>query len=212
MFGALYQSIMGHPLVYNKIRPFFLGGLDLSPFYNQITPDERSVILDVGCGTGNALDYLSTFARYEGFDTDPVAIRSARARPDLPSNVSFEDCYCTKEHVAALNPSHVLLCGVLHHLTDEEAVNIMKMATEQPAFQRLFTLDIVMLPGASHALSNTLASLDRGKHVRKPEGYRKLIESAGLSIQSELLPWNHPKRHVARYFVTTAVSRGRAQT
>ena len=205
MFGGAYQAILGHPLVYNKIRPFFLGGLDLSPFYNQIESDEQSVILDIGCGTGNALDYLTTYARYQGFDTDPNAIRAARARPDLPEHVTFEDRHCTNEDVAALNPSHVLLCGVLHHLTDDEAVSIMKMATSHPSFTRLATLDIVLLQGTSHMLSNVLARLDRGSYVRRPEAYRQLIRAAGLSIQSEKLPWSHPTRHVARYFVTTAV-------
>ena len=73
------QQVMGHPFVYDVIRPMAVGGVDLSPLYDQIE-DPDAVILDVGCGTGSALRYLQRFERYTGMDTDPVAVEHARSR------------------------------------------------------------------------------------------------------------------------------------
>ena len=79
----------------------------------------------------------------------------------------------------------------------------MRAAAASPRFKSMFTLDVVYLPGTRHALSNALAKFDRGKHVRKPEGYERLISAAGLRRAKTKLFWNHPSRRLARYFTTT---------
>jgi hypothetical protein len=65
------------------------------------------------------------------------------------------------------------------------------------------TLDIVYLPGLEHVASNVFAALDRGRHCRRPDGYRELARRAGLRVVRENMPWNHPTRRRARYFVMT---------
>jgi len=86
----LLRRALGAPSVYNRIRPLAVGGIDLSPFYRRLGADGASVILDVGCGTGDALNYLDGYARYVGFDTDEIAIRSARKRFGSRADVAFE--------------------------------------------------------------------------------------------------------------------------
>ena len=68
----LYQRVLGTPFVYNLVRPFAVGGIDMSPFYDRVQASAADVVLDVGCGTGDALRYLTDFARYEGIDTDEI--------------------------------------------------------------------------------------------------------------------------------------------
>jgi hypothetical protein len=34
---SLYQRILGHPFVFNQIRPLFVGGIDWSPFMKRST-------------------------------------------------------------------------------------------------------------------------------------------------------------------------------
>jgi SAM-dependent methyltransferase len=204
---GLVARVLGHPVVYNHVRPALLGGLDLSPLYARAEAENDDVILDIGCGTGDALRYVPRFAQYLGVDTDPIAVRAAAERHRARANARFEARECTREDVLALSPTVVIMAGLLHHVPDELAVSLFRMVTASPRLRRIVTLDIVYLPGVEHALSNLLARLDRGRHCRSPAGYRALVGSAGLTLTDETLLWNHPRRHIARYFVMTVEPR-----
>jgi SAM-dependent methyltransferase len=197
----LAARILGLPIVYNHLRPLLLGGLDLSGLYERANAGSDDVILDIGCGTGDALRYVDSYGRYLGLDTDPVAVQAAQERHRARPNARFETRECTEADVLELSPTIVIMAGLLHHVPDELGVSLLEMAARSERLRRIVTLDIVYLPGAEHAVSNALARFDRGRHCRNPAGYRALVERAGLRISEETLLWNHPKRHVARYFV-----------
>ena len=78
---SLYQRLLGHPFVYNHIRPFVVGGVDWSPLYNNLEAGPEDVILDVGCGTGIAHDYLPGFAAYHGYAPIPSPLTSPVKKP-----------------------------------------------------------------------------------------------------------------------------------
>src|SRR4029077_9321231 len=87
---SLYDRILGHPFVYNYIRPCVVGGIDMSPVYERLGADAGASVLDVGCGTGDALNSLRAFERYLGVDVDPIAIRHARERYGSRVEARFE--------------------------------------------------------------------------------------------------------------------------
>src|SRR6185295_1300239 len=182
------QQLMGHPFVYDVIRPLAVGGVDLSPLYDQIR-DPDAVILDVGCGTGSALRYLQQFCSYVGMDTDPVAIEHARSR-HASSRVSFSTQICTPQDVRRVQPTDVVLAGVLHHLSDEEAIGLLSSLPESPRLQQVLTADIVFLPG--HPLGNLLASLDRGRFCRSEQGYLELVRRSRLRVRSSFVARSSP--------------------
>ena len=201
----LHQKILGIPFVYNHVRPWVLGGIDLSPLYRQLEVTAQDVILDIGCGTGDALNYIDGFARYLGIDTDPVAIASAQSHYGQKPNVQFECKECKEEDVCALGPTLVVMAGLLHHLTDPQAIELLQLAGKAPGVRRAVTLDIVFLDGREHWVNNGFAAMDRGRHCRRVEGYRTLVERAGLRLVSDQLIWGDPRRHRARYFIMTLV-------
>jgi len=205
---GLSARILGHPLVYNHVRPALLGGLDLSGLYERAAVGSDEVILDIGCGTGDALRYVRDYREYFGLDTDPIAIQAAAERHKDRANARFEARECTQADVLELAPTVVIMAVLLHHYPDDLGVTLFQMAARSPRLRRIVTLDIVYLRGFQHALSNTLARFDRGKYCREPDGYRRLVERAGLTLSAETLLWNHPKRHVARYFVMTVAAPG----
>ena len=86
---SLYERILGHPFVYNRIRPLVVG-IDMSTFYAHAGVGAGDVVLDVGCGTGDALRYLPAFERYVGLDTDARALEFARAAHGDRPATTFE--------------------------------------------------------------------------------------------------------------------------
>lgn len=87
---GLYRKILGHPFVYDQIRPHVGGGIDMRPVYDLLPPAARAFVLDVGCGTDDALRYLDTFEPCLGVGTDAVAIDAAMKREGHKPNVRFE--------------------------------------------------------------------------------------------------------------------------
>lgn len=201
----LHQKLLGHPFVYNKVRPFVIGGIDMSPVYARLELKPSDSVLDIGCGTGDALNYLSGYTRYLGADTDAVAIESAKQRHGARANTEFRCGLITPEEVQELQPTVVVLAGLLHHLSDEIANSVLRLSAA-PSVRRIVTQDIVYLSGVEHWVSNAFAALDRGRFCRRPDGYRELVRRAGIPLVADDLIWADTKSRRARYFVMTLVS------
>lgn len=198
---SLYQTLLGHPFVYNHVRPFVVGGVDNTTAYRALGAGADDVVLDVGCGTGDAMNYLGDIAGYHGFDTDPVAIEFARkqAAKTNRGRWQFEVGIVDRAVIDRLAPTRVMLCGLLHHLSDEQAVDLLRAAATASSVKRIATCDVVYLPGKH--LSNLFAWLDRGRFVRNVAGYRSLIARAGLRIVEEKVVPSHPTNGRAEYLV-----------
>lgn len=196
---SLYDRILGHPFVYHHVRPLVVG-IDYTPQYEALDVRSDDRVLDIGCGGGDALRYLERFETYHGFDTDEVAISFARQRPEAARpNVHFATVLVSSTTFEEIRPTRVMMNGLLHHLDDEDAIELLKMCAATDAVQRVVTNDTVYLPG--EPLNNIMARLDRGRFVRNIEGYRNLTSRAGLTIAREEVVRSHPTRGIARYWV-----------
>jgi len=184
--GKFYQKIMGKPLVYDYLRPLFLGGITVKPAYDWLNPVDNEVILDVGCGTGVALSYLTGFSQYHGFDTDEIALAALKERYGNVSNVNIYNRHVTQSAVEQINPHKVLMMGLLHHVNDEVAISLLQSMTRSKNLIKIVSIDVFYGKGAKHLTSNALASLDRGKFIRTPEGYKELLKSTTLHIHDEM--------------------------
>jgi SAM-dependent methyltransferase len=197
---GLYNRILGHPFVYKNIRPLVVGGIDMSAAYRSLQTDASSVVLDIGCGTGAALGYLNkSFQTYVGIDIDEVAIRFARERHRNEPNVSFECRMCRDRDMVEIQPSHVVLAGLLHHLDDKTSIELLEMVQKSPRLVRALTIDIVYLKGA--LVNNLLARLDRGKFCRYEEQYYDLVSKSGMSRAAAEITRSHPDSERVKYLV-----------
>jgi SAM-dependent methyltransferase len=197
---SLYQRLLGSPFVYNKVRPLVVGGIDMSASYGNLGAGPGDVVVDVGCGTGDALTYLAAFAAYHGFDTDEIALAHARERAtQRPDRAQIHLHARTFEvtDATALAPTRVMLSGLLHHLSDDEATALLSLLARTPSVVRIATNDPVYLPGQT--ISNLFAWADRGKHVRTQGGYLSLVERAGLHVIKNEVVRSHPTRGRALY-------------
>jgi hypothetical protein len=154
------------------------------------------------------LRYLREFRSYLGVDTDPVAIRFAEQRFGTQPHVAFECRHCKDEDIQRLQPTDVLLCGVLHHMPDDVADGLLRLAAGSPQLRRIVTSDIVFLP--NEPVSNLFARLDRGRFCRRPEDYVALAEAAGLRVKESEVVRCHPRTGLAKYWMMTLERAGGA--
>ncbi len=196
---SLVQRILGNPWVFEHVRPLAVGGVDMSHAYHRLGCDDDSVVLDIGCGTGDALKHLHRFASYLGIDTDARAIEFATARWKERPDARFDCRLCTGTDLREGAPTHVALIGLLHHLTDAESVELLRLIRESPRLVRAVALDIVYLP--RRPFNNLMARLDRGHHCRTPAGYLELARAAGLEVADQYLARSHPTRGLVQYHV-----------
>ena len=202
---GLYRKILGHPFVYDQVRPRVVGGIDMGPLYGRLDGDASKAVLDVGCGTGDALRHLRGFEAYLGIDTDPVAIAAARTRHADKPGARFEERLLEARDIADLAPTGVVLAGVLHHLDNDAAVAVLRLAASSPRLVRVVTSDIVFLPGM--VFNNVLAMMDRGRFCRHPDAYADLARRAGLEVVSGDLMRSSPSNAKVQYFVMSLVPR-----
>jgi len=180
-------------------------------FYRRLVFDERRQtayvqryvrasagdrILDIGCGPADVLESLPLGVRYEGFDLSEAYIDQARRR--WKNRGTF---HCARvDDAAVAEPGAydlVLSYGVLHHLDDDEAVALFKVARRalKPG-GRLVTTDPCYVPGQSR-LARYMVSKDRGRNVRDERGYltlaRQVFRDVTAHVRHDLLriPYTH---------------------
>jgi SAM-dependent methyltransferase len=156
-------------------------------------------VLDIGCGPAAFYSRYRDVAglEYVGIEPNEAYVKDAEQRLsgiELHTGTVPE----VRERVSGLFDL-VVLEGVLHHIDDATAIEALSFAGERLAIGgRIVALDPVLLP-RQNPIARALAILDRGKHVRTLDGYRKLaagalpnatVEVRALSGQLRM-PYNH---------------------
>jgi 2-polyprenyl-3-methyl-5-hydroxy-6-metoxy-1,4-benzoquinol methylase len=152
----------------------------------HIRAEEGDRILDIGCGTGEILRYMPR-VDYLGFDMDEKFVRAANEsyghRGTFLCQALGKD---TVEQFSAFDI--VCATGVLHHLDDNEAIELFRLAQKalKPG-RRLVTLDSCFVDGQSF-LSRFTSSIDRGKYVRKSNEYVELASQVFREVKPTIYP------------------------
>jgi SAM-dependent methyltransferase len=131
-------------------------------------------VLDLGCGPGDILQYLPA-VHYVGYDINPRYIERARRR--FAGRGEFH-CGAVHEGLESGGGYDVVIAhGILHHLDDRAAGALFRVARRAlRAGGRLVTFDGCFEPAQS-AAARFFLSIDRGRHVRTPEGYERLARA-----------------------------------
>ena len=184
---SVRDAIIGIPFVYNLVRPLVVGGIDMGPVLSPLRVKGTDTVVDVGCGTGIALEHLPRFARYVGFDTDRRALDAARKRAVQRAGkggagemIEFREKPLERCDVEELDPDVAIFAGLLHHLDDETCERLLALLLSSARLRSVVTLDVTFLPG--RFVNNLLTILDRGQHPRHPGAYNWLAERSGFHV------------------------------
>jgi SAM-dependent methyltransferase len=161
----------------DRLRYRCLQELDLQP---------GEVVLDVGCGPAYYFERLPKGIRYYGFDTSPKYIEYARKK--WGDRAEFRTEIFTEEHVAELPPINaVMLLGLLHHLSDEQARTLLGLAGRALApGGRVISVDTCFEPNQGR-ISRWMSANDRGEHVREPASFVALATEFFADVNGEVV-------------------------
>jgi SAM-dependent methyltransferase len=146
-----------------------------------VHPQPGQRLLDFGCGNGRLVPYLRG-TEYVGVDGNQSYIDAASAEYGSPT-VHFICGDLLNLGSLAIKPvDTVASIGVLHHLDDNVAEAALRsaLAMLRPG-GRLITMDPCFEPSQA-SIARVLMALDRGRYVRHPADYRRLVERAGGSV------------------------------
>lgn len=166
----------------------------VSAQYIRATPG--ALILDVGCGTGEMLEFLPSGVHYVGFDMSEPYITSAKTRYGEKARFECMDV----AHSSALgivNADVALAFGLLHHLDDAEVIRLLiDLKNIVRPGGRVVTVDPTLFEG-QNTIASFLAKRDRGRNVRSPTDYALLVRSVFSEMQHEVrsdllrIPYSH---------------------
>lgn len=133
-------------------------------------------VLDVGCGPGFVVDYLPS-VDYVGIDTDERYIRHARRK--YGDVAEFHCVELTEKNAHSFGKFDlVMLNGVLHHLDDSQALDLLMLLRNcMTENGRIVTLDGCYREKIS-PVSRFLLRHDRGEFVRHENEYVGLAKRA----------------------------------
>ena len=159
-----------------------------------VRPFPGCTILDIGCGPADILAYLPE-VNYHGFDVSDAYI--ARAGTQFGQRGQFHCKELTFSDIENMPKADIVFAlGLLHHLDDETALNVMRLAHQalKPG-GRLLTFDPCFDAG-QNMMSRFLVSIDRGQNVRTMAGYESIasavFESPRLEVRHRAwIPYTH---------------------
>ena len=162
---------------------------------NYVKPKSGDRLLDIGCGPGDILNYLPS-VDYTGFDISPEYIAAAEKRFGSRGRFFCGDVGATSQPEEG-GYDIALATGVVHHLDDEVAGRLFKLAMRALRPEgRLITFDGCYESGQS-SFARWMLDHDRGKFVRTQAEYRELASATFSrveeSVRNDLLrvPYTH---------------------
>ncbi|NND81384.1 MAG: class I SAM-dependent methyltransferase [Gammaproteobacteria bacterium] len=190
------RSILANPPVYDRFQWLMGGKGDRRDFVDKfIKPVGTDRILDIGCGTADILQYLPTDVDYYGFDQSEEYIKYAISK--FGDRGDFRCALADSLSLEELPKMNVVLAtGLIHHLEDEEVIQLLKTALGALVDGgKLVAMDPCYAQGQNR-IAKWLINRDRGNNVRQQEAYCEIAQQVFSKVESQVLhrtwvPYTH---------------------
>ena len=175
-FSKKIKIILENPVIFNLFEKFMGVSRPRKKFINNyVCPKRNDKILDLGCGTGELITYLPSNIEYLGLDNNPNYIKSAKKKY---SEYGEFQCVGVEENTSFIKKNYfdiVMSAGVIHHINDEVALELIKKAYYALKPGGTFVSFDPVLVENQNFISRFLIKNDRGEFVRTKEQYKRLI-------------------------------------
>jgi SAM-dependent methyltransferase len=152
---------------------------------DHIRAAEGQTLIDLGCGTGDLVKMLPGSVSYIGIDHNPSYLSPEALGEDGGTGPRFVNADLGDLGAVTLPQADVSVAlGVLHHLTDEQVVNLLRSvaAVTRPG-GRFVSVDPVFHPD-QRSVARIAMSMDRGRFVRQREHYEFLTRSVFADVRA----------------------------
>ena len=189
-------SLLDLPSVYTLFRTIVRGDACRIYISEYVQPVPGEKVLDIGCGPGDILEDLPA-VDYLGFDINPKYVDAAQKLFGHRGRFFCGDVGLTAIDEEAGSFDLVLATGVVHHLDDDHALRLFRLARRalKPG-ARLVTYDPCLVAGQPK-LTRFVVSRDRGRYVRDSPQYAKLAAQVFPEVRSFVrqdllrIPYSH---------------------
>ena len=170
------KALLSTPYIYNFFQKI-IGAQKFRKFFaeNFIVAKPESKILDIGCGTSEILDFLPIGCVYEGYDLSKKYISAAQKKY---GNRGKWHCSSISEIKLGNKSSFdiAIASGILHHINDKDVILLAKIAKNALNSSGRFVCVENAFTKSQNSISKFIVSMDRGKYIRSPEGYKTLLQ------------------------------------
>ena len=197
MLTLIKEYLLSYTFTYKLLTSIVLSpDVRRSIVKRYIRPKENDIILDIGCGPADVLEYLPGSVKYVGFDSNGKYIKNAKRR--FKSRGQFI-CLDLNNRLPETFTSYdiVLAFGVLHHLNDKEAMRLLEFSFSVLKHGgRLVTFDNCYMDDQS-CIARYIISKDRGRYVRKESQYKNLVSQCFSNFKTTIhhdllrIPYTH---------------------
>jgi len=189
------RTLLSYPFIYSTFQHLMGAKKGRLNFINEnVRPEMGDLILDIGCGPADLLDYLPE-VYYWGFDVSEAYI--AKAKKKYSGRGKFYSKELDFEDLKAMPKFDLVIAsGLLHHLDDIEASNIMRLGCEAlKPNGRMITIDSCYVSN-QNPIARLLISKDRGQNVRDQAGYENLTARIFSNVKVNIkhkswIPYTH---------------------
>ena len=177
-------NLLSNTFFYSLVQKVMSGTSFRKKIVKKYITKHNVKVLDIGCGPAEILDTLPKI-KYYGFDINPIYINSAKKKYENKGKF-FCKKFTNKNTKYLPKFDHVLLLGILHHLSDKEIntlmPNIKKVLKKKG---NIITLDNIFIH-KQNFIAKFLIQMDKGENVRSRKGYLNILKNHFKRINSKI--------------------------
>ena len=180
LFSRFRDQLLERPFFYEFIQLLFLANYNRDILIKKLNIDNGSLIIDVGCGTSEIVQFLDSSIKYVGYDSNLNYVRKAKHTHSGRGAWFVGDAGSVR--VPPDGRVTFLLLALLHHLNDDACVKLIQHLNSlrrQNPHARIAVIDPCVSRRQSR-LWQAITRADRGQFIRTEKSYVQLLESTGL--------------------------------